>query len=51
MHDALAVRLVQRVRDLDGDRERLVERQRALVSRWASVSPSRYSITRKSIPS
>ncbi len=29
MGDALPVRLVQRIRDLDGHRERLIERQRA----------------------
>ncbi len=30
MHDPLPVRLIQRIRDLDGDLERLIERQRAL---------------------
>ena len=49
MRDALAVRLVQRVGDRDRHLQRLVERQRPRASRAASVSPSRYSITRKSI--
>ena len=31
MHDPLPVRLVQRIRDLDGDLERLIQRQRAFV--------------------
>ena len=31
MHDPLPVRLVQRVRNLDGDLERLIQRQRALL--------------------
>ena len=31
MRDALAVRLVQRIRDLDSDLERLIERQRPLL--------------------
>ena len=45
--DAVPMRLVERLGDLDGDSAGLVERQRAArVSRAASVSPSRYSITR-----
>ena len=31
MDDPLPVRLVQRIRDLDGDLERLIQRQRALL--------------------
>ena len=46
MRDAFAVRLVQRVRDLDGVLQHLLQRQRAFRKRCASVSPSRYSITR-----
>ena len=49
MGDALAVRLVERIGDRDRHLERLVERQRPRASRAASVSPSRYSITRKSV--
>ena len=51
MDDARAMRLVERVGDLDRDLERLVERQRPFASRSASVSPSRYSITRNAVPS
>ncbi len=52
MDDAGAVRPVEGVGDLDREAQRLVERQRpASRSRSASVSPSRYSMTRKSMPS
>ena len=46
--DAGAVRFVERIGDVDADLQHLLERQRPLgVShRSASVSPSRYSMTR-----
>ena len=40
--------LIQRLGDLDGVIERLIERQRPLAIRAARFSPSRYSMTRKS---
>ena len=50
VHDALPVRLVQRVGDLDAVAQRLLERQRALARGAAdSVSPSSSSITRYSV--
>ena len=47
MDDALPMRVVERVGDLDAVAQRLLERQRPLASRSASVSPSSSSITRK----
>jgi len=49
--DALAMRLVERVGNLGPVAKRQIERQRPLVRRTARVSPSRNSMTRKSIPS
>ena len=46
MDDALPVGAVEGLRDLDGVAQRLLEGQRALLRRSASVSPSRYSMTR-----
>ena len=43
--------VLERVGNLDGDLQRLVERQRALRQASASVSPSRYSMTRNAVPS
>ena len=42
VHDALAVRRIERLGDLDGTAQRLLQRERA--GRWAC--PSTYSITR-----
>jgi hypothetical protein len=47
VHDALLVRGVEAVRDLEKDLETLGERQRPRLMRSASVSPSTTSITRK----
>ena len=46
MDDAGAMRLVEGGGDLDRDLQRLIEGSAPFVSRSASVSPSRYSMTR-----
>ena len=51
MDDRLGMRVVERAGDLDRVRQRLLEWQPAVLSRAASVSPSRYSMTRKSTSS
>src|SRR5262245_7788343 len=51
MDDAGPVSFIERRRDLHCVAERLIDRQRPFARCVASVSPSRNSITRKSIPS
>ncbi|MCX6634551.1 MAG: hypothetical protein NT090_05620 [Acidobacteria bacterium] len=51
MRDSGAMSAVQRVSDLRGELDGLIERQRTLLDGAANVSLSMYSITMYSVPS
>jgi hypothetical protein len=51
MDDVLAVRLVERLADLDGDAVGIGQRQRAAGEAFGEGSPSTYSMTRYGVPS